>query len=102
MVSYLENAHVWDQSRSFRVVARNGALVPNAASGLGQFDGHPDPVYEPAPQVPELFRWRGYWISIVRAYSRIYPRIFCPDPIYRTKIYKATSTITDRKRAELW
>jgi hypothetical protein len=64
--NYLESYHIWDQSRSFNVVAKNTAFLPNPSSVLGATDGQPDPVYEPANQAPEIFRWRGYWISVVR------------------------------------
>jgi hypothetical protein len=65
--TYLESYHIWDQSRSYNVVAKNTAFVPNPSSTLGATDGHPDPVYEPAHQAPEIFRWKGYWISVVRS-----------------------------------
>ncbi|KAJ7182315.1 P-loop containing nucleoside triphosphate hydrolase protein [Mycena crocata] len=65
VVNYLEHHRVWNESRSFKVVARNAALRPYQSSSLGKIDGHPDPIYEPATaQSPALFRWRGYWMSI--------------------------------------
>ncbi|KAJ6614964.1 P-loop containing nucleoside triphosphate hydrolase protein [Mycena sp. CBHHK59/15] len=65
VVNYLENHRVWNESRSFKVVARNAASRPYQSSNLGKIDGHPDPIYEPATvQSPSLFRWRGYWMSI--------------------------------------
>jgi hypothetical protein len=67
VVNYLENHRVWNESRSFKVVARNAASRPYPTSNLGKVDGHPDPVYEPATtQSPSIFRWKGYWMSIVR------------------------------------
>ncbi|KAJ7094211.1 hypothetical protein C8R44DRAFT_684782 [Mycena epipterygia] len=64
ILNYLEHHRVWNESRSFKVVARNAASRPNQSSSLGRIDGHPDPIYEPAPSTPSLFRWRGYWISV--------------------------------------
>jgi hypothetical protein len=63
---YLESRHVWDESRCYSVAAKNPSEIPNNATKLGEKDGHPDPVFEPAPESPELFRWKGYWLSIVR------------------------------------
>jgi hypothetical protein len=66
VVNYLENHRVWNESRSFMVVARNAATRPYPKSNLGKIDGHPDPLYEPATsQNPSLFRWKGYWMSVV-------------------------------------
>ncbi|KAJ7479279.1 hypothetical protein FB451DRAFT_1131411 [Mycena latifolia] len=64
VLNYLENHRVWNESRSFKVVARNAASRPNQSSSLGRVDGHPDPIYEPAPLTPSFFRWKGYWISV--------------------------------------
>ncbi|KAJ6559814.1 P-loop containing nucleoside triphosphate hydrolase protein [Mycena capillaripes] len=64
MLNYMENHRVWNESRSFKVVARNASSRPNAATALGKSDGFPDPIYEPAPQVPSWFWWRGYLISV--------------------------------------
>ncbi|KAJ7238904.1 hypothetical protein C8J57DRAFT_1373211 [Mycena rebaudengoi] len=65
VVNYLENHRVWNESRSFMVVARNAATRPYPKSNLGKIDGHPDPLYEPATsQSPSLFRWKGYWMSV--------------------------------------
>ncbi|KAJ7731579.1 hypothetical protein DFH07DRAFT_781238 [Mycena maculata] len=44
VVAYLEKHRVWNESRSFKVVARNPALRPYPSSNLGKVDGHPDPV----------------------------------------------------------
>ncbi|KAJ7434341.1 P-loop containing nucleoside triphosphate hydrolase protein [Mycena galericulata] len=68
VVTYLEHHRVWNESRSFKVVARNFATRPYPSSTLGKIDGHPDPLYEPATaQSPSLFRWRGYWMSISKS-----------------------------------
>ncbi|KAF7340565.1 p-loop containing nucleoside triphosphate hydrolase protein [Mycena sanguinolenta] len=68
VVHYLENHRVWNQSRSFKVVARNAATRPYPTSNLGKIDGHPDPLYEPSTMdTPSLFRWRGYWMSITKS-----------------------------------
>ncbi|KAJ7473600.1 P-loop containing nucleoside triphosphate hydrolase protein [Mycena galericulata] len=68
VVNYLENHRVWNESRSFKVVARNAATRPYPSSNLGEIDGHPDPLYEPATsQSPSFFRWRGYWMSITKS-----------------------------------
>ncbi|KAJ7775582.1 P-loop containing nucleoside triphosphate hydrolase protein [Mycena metata] len=66
VVHYLEHHRVWNESRSFKVVARNAASRPSQS--VKKLDGpldHPIPIYEPATaQSPSLFRWRGYWMSI--------------------------------------
>ncbi|KAJ7772362.1 P-loop containing nucleoside triphosphate hydrolase protein [Mycena metata] len=64
VLNYLEHHRVLNESRSFKVVARNASSRPNASSALGRHDGAPDPIYEPAPERPAFFRWRGYWISV--------------------------------------
>ncbi|KAF8133464.1 P-loop containing nucleoside triphosphate hydrolase protein [Mycena galopus ATCC 62051] len=64
VLNYLEHHRVWNESRSFKVVARNAATRPNASSALGKADGHPDAIYEPAPLMSSFFRWKGYWISV--------------------------------------
>ncbi|KAJ7208849.1 P-loop containing nucleoside triphosphate hydrolase protein [Mycena pura] len=64
VLHYMDHHRVWQESRSFKVVARNASSRPNSASSLGMDDGHPDPVYEAAPATPSFFRWRGYWISV--------------------------------------
>ena len=71
---YLEDHHIWDQSRIFHVAACNPALRQGKSAGLGEEgrpyyaqnldDGHPRPVYQPAPQSPDLFQWRGHWITV--------------------------------------
>ncbi|KAJ7634405.1 P-loop containing nucleoside triphosphate hydrolase protein [Roridomyces roridus] len=67
VVNYLENHRVWNESRSFKVVARNATTRPYPTSNLGKVDGHPDPLYEPATtQSPSLFRWKGYWMTITK------------------------------------
>ncbi|KAJ7190357.1 P-loop containing nucleoside triphosphate hydrolase protein [Mycena pura] len=75
IVHYLEHHRVWNESRSFKVVARNAASRP--AHSVKKVDGptdHPIPIYEPATaQSSSFFRWRGYWMSIVRA--RKYPSL---------------------------
>ncbi|KAF7351818.1 p-loop containing nucleoside triphosphate hydrolase protein [Mycena venus] len=66
VLNYLEHHRVWNESRSFKVVARNAASRPNSSTSasLGSTDGHPDAIYEPAPLTASFFRWRGYWISV--------------------------------------
>ncbi|KAJ6592399.1 P-loop containing nucleoside triphosphate hydrolase protein [Mycena capillaripes] len=69
VVHYLEHHRVWNESRSFKVVARNAASRPNGSFTKinGPVD-HPIPIYEPATaQSPSLFRWRGYWMSISKS-----------------------------------
>ncbi|OCB90787.1 P-loop containing nucleoside triphosphate hydrolase protein [Sanghuangporus baumii] len=71
---YLEDHRIWDESRVFQVGACNPALRDRKSAGLGEEvqsdnaqasdDGRPHPIYQPAPQEPELFRWRGRWISV--------------------------------------
>ena len=63
----------------FRVVARNpalrhnkGATITDGPSSLDEErerekesdDGRAHPVYQPAPQETEFFRWRGYVVSV--------------------------------------
>ncbi|KAF7309272.1 p-loop containing nucleoside triphosphate hydrolase protein [Mycena indigotica] len=64
--AYLEQHKVWNKSRTFRVIARNGRNITNRDMALaGNEDGYPDPVYEPSVSEPELFWWRGrHWITI--------------------------------------
>ncbi|KAJ7331414.1 hypothetical protein DFH08DRAFT_1083917 [Mycena albidolilacea] len=64
VLNYLEHHRVWNESSSFKVVARNAATRPNASSALGKTDGHPDAIYEPAPLTGSWFRWKGHYISI--------------------------------------
>ncbi|KAJ7899269.1 hypothetical protein B0H14DRAFT_3543654 [Mycena olivaceomarginata] len=64
VLNYLEHHRVWNESSSFKVIARNAATRPNASSALGKTDGHPDVIYEPAPLTGSWFRWRGYYISV--------------------------------------
>ncbi|KAJ7775609.1 hypothetical protein DFH07DRAFT_721996, partial [Mycena maculata] len=60
VLHYMENHRVWNESRSFKVVARNAASRPNRSSGVGAADGQPLAFFEPAPETPSLFRWRGH------------------------------------------
>ncbi|KAJ7181489.1 P-loop containing nucleoside triphosphate hydrolase protein [Mycena crocata] len=60
----MENHRVWNESRSFKVVARNAVTRPNHSLNLGRVDGHPDAIYEPAAATPSVFRWHGYWMSV--------------------------------------
>ncbi|KAL5495826.1 hypothetical protein ACEPAI_1290 [Sanghuangporus weigelae] len=86
---YLEDHRIWDQSRVFQVGACNPALRDRKSAGLGEEvqsdnaqdsdDGRPHPVYQPAPQEPELFRWRGRWISVSMSTSS--SAVFNKDPI---------------------
>ena len=70
---YLEDHHIWDHSRVYQVSACNpvhrGLVSSTGSSGINleehtDADGHPQPVYQPAPKEPELFRWRNYWITV--------------------------------------
>jgi hypothetical protein len=81
---YLEDHHVWDQSRIFRVTACNPkriGLRVDLQTGQGSSgsyekfdlgsdfadedgDGRPQPIYQPSPKEPELFRWRNHWITV--------------------------------------
>ncbi|KAJ6455323.1 hypothetical protein C8R47DRAFT_1228270 [Mycena vitilis] len=69
VVHYLEHQRVWNESRSFMVVARNAASrPPQSVQDTSGPSDHPIPIYEPATaQSPSLFRWRGYWMSISKA-----------------------------------
>nr|GAT44320.1 P-loop containing nucleoside triphosphate hydrolase protein [Mycena chlorophos] len=64
--SFLEQHKVWNQSRTFRVVARNAKQVANKDLALaGNNDGYPEAVYEPSVSEPEMFWWRRrHWITI--------------------------------------
>ncbi|KAJ6466149.1 hypothetical protein C8R47DRAFT_41803 [Mycena vitilis] len=64
VLNYLEYHRVWNESRSFKVLARNASSRPNSSTALGKTDGHPEAIYEPAPLMPSIFRWKGYWISV--------------------------------------
>ncbi|KAK7023348.1 p-loop containing nucleoside triphosphate hydrolase protein [Favolaschia claudopus] len=66
VVHYLEHHRVWNESRSFKIVARNATSRPFQLSKntTGSTD-HPVPIYEAATaQSSSLFRWRGYWMSV--------------------------------------
>ncbi|KAJ7606200.1 hypothetical protein FB45DRAFT_950840 [Roridomyces roridus] len=70
VTAYLENQNLWNESKTFNVLARNsavykpcGRLLPMPNSG--KMTNHPAPSYEAAPtQSPSLLRWRGYWMTI--------------------------------------
>ncbi|KAF7369618.1 p-loop containing nucleoside triphosphate hydrolase protein [Mycena venus] len=66
VVHYLEHYRVWNESRSFKVVARNAeSRPPQSLKKVGGATDHPIPIYEAATaQTPSLFHWRGYWMSI--------------------------------------
>ncbi|KAJ7618772.1 P-loop containing nucleoside triphosphate hydrolase protein [Roridomyces roridus] len=65
VLHYLENSRVWNESRSFKVVARNALSRPRHSAGVGSAaDGHPLGYFEPAQATPSLFRWKGHWLSI--------------------------------------
>ncbi|KAJ7479000.1 hypothetical protein FB451DRAFT_1240375 [Mycena latifolia] len=67
VISYLEHHRLWNESRSFKVVAQNTNSRPDQSSHLGKIDGYPDPVYvATTDQSPSLFCWRGYWMSITK------------------------------------
>ncbi|KAJ7622493.1 hypothetical protein FB45DRAFT_927826 [Roridomyces roridus] len=72
VITYLENERLWNESRSFKVVARNPSSRPHLhqpESGK-PLDDHPSPWYEPATtQSPALFRWRGYWMTVSKSSS---------------------------------
>ncbi|KAJ7199026.1 P-loop containing nucleoside triphosphate hydrolase protein [Mycena pura] len=63
--AYLDHHKVWNQSRTFRVIARNAERMANRDLALNGGDGYPDAIYEPSVSEPELFHWRGrHWITI--------------------------------------
>ncbi|KAJ7277167.1 hypothetical protein C8J57DRAFT_1061163 [Mycena rebaudengoi] len=97
VVAYLENHRVWNESRSFKVVARNPMSRPFQNSTLGKNDGHPHPIYEPATaQRPSLFRWRGYWMSIVSSLSAGRYRSDYVKTPRRVRAPQASATMTRR------
>lgn len=67
---YLEDLRVWDKSRVFRVTSGNPHVQRHTNTSLdGQKhkcieDGRPSPIYQPAPNEPELFRWRNHWVTV--------------------------------------
>lgn len=69
--SYLDHLQIWNQSRVFRVNAcspyRLGGWYPHCHDSNTEYvssDGIPKPVYQPAPDEPTFFHWKGYWISV--------------------------------------
>ncbi|KAJ7484956.1 P-loop containing nucleoside triphosphate hydrolase protein [Mycena galericulata] len=63
--AYIDHHKVWNQSRTFRVVARNADHMANRDLAIAAADGYPSAVYEPSNSEPELFFWRGrHWITI--------------------------------------
>ncbi|KAJ7721840.1 P-loop containing nucleoside triphosphate hydrolase protein [Mycena maculata] len=63
--AYIDHHKVWNQSRTFRVVARNPETMANRDLAIAVADGYPSAVYEPSASEPELFHWKGrHWITI--------------------------------------
>lgn len=65
---YLEDMKVWDHARIFEVSASTPLRRVGHALLLENMDelddGQPHPIYQPAPQEPEMFKWRNHWISV--------------------------------------
>ncbi|KAF8884507.1 P-loop containing nucleoside triphosphate hydrolase protein [Infundibulicybe gibba] len=65
IVLFLTQENVWRQSRDFRVSAKNSKRRWSVKAGS---DSHPDgnADYVPTYELPQLFRWKGYWLEIKR------------------------------------
>lgn len=62
IVLFLTQENVWRRSRDFQVTAKNSKRKW-AVSGA-ELGGNAD--YVPTYELPQLFRWKGYWVEIKR------------------------------------
>ncbi|KAJ7113187.1 P-loop containing nucleoside triphosphate hydrolase protein [Mycena epipterygia] len=69
IVLFLTQERVWKRSREFVVTAKNSqrkwAVKPEADPTI---KGNAE--YVPTYQIPQLFKWRGYWLEIKRSNER--------------------------------
>ncbi|KAJ7125987.1 P-loop containing nucleoside triphosphate hydrolase protein [Mycena epipterygia] len=69
IVLFLTQERVWKRSREFVVTAKNSqrkwAVKPEADPTI---KGNAE--YVPTYQIPQLFKWRGYWLEIKRGKER--------------------------------
>ncbi|RDB18320.1 Mitochondrial chaperone BCS1 [Hypsizygus marmoreus] len=63
IVLFLTQENVWRRSRDFRVNAKNSQRKWGIQAEH-EVDGNAD--YVPTYEMPQLFRWKGYWVEIKR------------------------------------
>ncbi|KAJ7610380.1 P-loop containing nucleoside triphosphate hydrolase protein [Roridomyces roridus] len=63
IVLFITQEHVWKRSREFAVTAKNSERKWSVNTQQ-LLEGNAD--YVPMYQIPQLFKWRGYWIDIKR------------------------------------
>lgn len=58
--------NVWRRSRDFRVTAKNSKRKWGVKTGSEtQVEGSAE--YVPTYELPQIFRWKGYWLEIKRS-----------------------------------
>ncbi|KAF8055229.1 P-loop containing nucleoside triphosphate hydrolase protein [Lyophyllum atratum] len=67
IVLFLTQENVWRRSRDFRVNEKNSKRKWGLKLGP-EVDGNAD--YVPTYKMPQLFRWKGYWVEIKRSQDR--------------------------------
>lgn len=66
IILFLTEHNVWRRSRDFRVTAKNSSRKWGIeTSSSSQPEGSAD--YVPTYELPQLFRWNGYWLEIKRS-----------------------------------
>lgn len=66
IILFLTEQNVWRRSRDFRVTAKSSSRKWGVETGLNsQPEGSAD--YVPTYELPQLFRWNGYWLEIKRS-----------------------------------
>ncbi|RDB27534.1 putative mitochondrial chaperone BCS1-A [Hypsizygus marmoreus] len=63
IVLFLTQENVWRRSRDFRVNAKNSQRKWGVQAE-NEIDANAD--YVPTYEMPQLFRWKGYWVEIKR------------------------------------
>ncbi|KAJ6565227.1 P-loop containing nucleoside triphosphate hydrolase protein [Mycena vulgaris] len=69
IVLFITQERVWKRSREFVVTANNSQRKwAVSTTGDPTIKGHAE--YVPTYQIPQLFKWRGYWLEIKRGNDR--------------------------------
>ncbi|KAJ6451633.1 P-loop containing nucleoside triphosphate hydrolase protein [Mycena sanguinolenta] len=70
IVLFLTDNGVWQQAQDFRVTSKSSKLVYGVSvSADPEIVGSAD--YVPTYEAPQLFRWRRYWVEVVRYRTQI-------------------------------